>query len=221
MSIDVIAIDGPAASGKSTIASHLARLLSVPYVNTGNMYRAVTLFLQQHKINIEDEKMVVAALKNLSMEYRKSGDGGFILTMNGVDPGEALRSPQVAAQVSPVAALVCVRDYLKKIQRESADKGMIVMEGRDIGSVIFPDARWKFFVTASPEVRAKRRLAQAGENFTGATLAEVAAAIAERDRIDSTRAVAPLCRAPGAVLVDTSDLTIDEALSFIVKQIKE
>ena len=141
-------------------------------------------------------------------------------SLNGSCPGSKLRSPEVAAFVSPVAALPVVRDYLKELQRDSVKLGLIVMEGRDIGTVIFPDAKFKFFLTATPEERARRRLAQAGETFDGATLESVARDIAERDRIDSSRAVAPLKPATDAEIVDTSNMTIDEVINYLAGRIK-
>ena len=221
MSRAVIAIDGPAASGKSTVASRIAAELRIPYVNTGNMYRAVTWLIQRAALDLADEAGIRKLLEGTRLEYHLDQNGTFRLLVNGEDPGGELRAPEVAAQVSPVAALPYVREWLKGIQRAAADDGMIVMEGRDIGTEIFPDAKWKFFVTASAEVRARRRLAQSSENFSGATLAQVAAAIAERDRIDSTRTVAPLRPAEDSIRIDSSDLTIEEVVGAIIKQVRE
>ena len=154
------------------------------------------------------------------MDYRRNAAGEFDLEVNGEFPGAALRSPEIAALVSPVATVGCVRTFLKDLQRNFAERGMLVMEGRDIGTVIFPDAQWKFFVTATPEERARRRLAQSGENVSGATIGEVAKAIAERDKIDSERAIAPLKPAPDAELLDTTGKTIDEVVQHILNKVK-
>ena len=219
----VIAIDGPAASGKSTIAALLAARLNIPYINTGNMYRAITMYALDSgidlKVNCTNEAFV-SLLKTLTLTYAKMASGDYELELNGSCPGPKLRSPEVAAFVSPVAALPVVRDYLKELQRDSVKLGLIVMEGRDIGTVIFPDAKFKFFLTATPEERARRRLAQAGETFDGATLESVARDIAERDRIDSSRAVAPLKPATDAEIVDTSNMTIDEVINYLAGRIK-
>ena len=223
MSQQVIAIDGPAASGKSTIAALLAAKLHIPYINTGNMYRAITMYALDSgidlKTNCTNEAFAVL-LQTLKLDYSKTVSGSYELELNGALPGPKLRSPEVAAFVSPVAALPVVRDWLKDLQRDFVRLGLIVMEGRDIGTVIFPDAKFKFFLTATPEERARRRLAQAGETFDGATLESVARDIAERDRIDSSRAIAPLKPAPDAEIVDTSNMTIDEVINYLTGRIK-
>lgn len=220
---DVIAIDGPAASGKSTVASKLAEALQIPYVNTGNMFRAVTRAAQAAGITTAEactDENLAPVLAGLQMAYKRNSEGVFDLEVNGVFPGAALRDPEIAKLVSPIATVGSVRSFLKDLQRRFAENGMVVMEGRDIGTVVFPDAKWKFFVTASPEERARRRLAQSGENVSGATLEEVARAIAERDRIDSTRAIAPLRAAEDAETIDTTGLTIDEVVARILKKVK-
>lgn len=219
MASEVIAIDGPAASGKSTVARLLAARCKIPYINTGNLYRAITLFLLDSQIPI-DSASIVAALNSLQLDYHPANDGTYELTINGINPGEKLRSPEVAAHVSEVAAIPAVRDWLLNLQRRFAENGLMVMEGRDIGTIIFPDAKYKYFITASPEERARRRLAQSGENPDGATLESVAAAIAERDRLDASRAVAPLRRAEDATLIDTTGMTIEQVIAVIMEKIK-
>ncbi len=220
---DVIAMDGPAASGKSTVAARLAEVLQIPYVNTGNMFRAVTRAAQAAGITTAEactEENLAPVLAGLQMAYKRNSEGVFDLEVNGEFPGAALRAPEIAQLVSPVATVGCVRDFLKDLQRSFAADGMLVMEGRDIGTVVFPDAKWKFFITASPEERARRRLAQSGENASGATLEEVARSIAERDRIDSTRAIAPLRAADDAETLDTTGKTIDEVVAYILSKVK-
>lgn len=220
MSANVIAIDGPAASGKSTVASHLARLLSIPYVNTGSMYRAVTFAALENKIDYNDADAVKKLLDSIKLEYTADEKGNFSLSLNGRILDSELVTPEVNAHVSPVAAIPMVREKLKTLQRSLAEKQRIVMEGRDIGSVVFPDAEWKFFVTASPEVRARRRLEQSKEKYSTVTLEEIAASIAERDRIDSQRAVAPLKQCEDAILVDSSNMNVEETVNFIAERIK-
>lgn len=219
---NVLAIDGPAASGKSTIASKLAELLDIAYVNTGSMYRAVTLFAMQKGYRPDSpdaDKIVSETLAEIELEYVRDQAGKLQLELNGKAVNQEIRTPEVAGNVSYISALPEVRKWLVGKQRDYAELGMIVMEGRDIGTVVFPDAKYKFFLTASPEVRAKRRLEQEGESLAGSTVASVAAEIAKRDRLDSTREIAPLKQADDAVLIDTSDMTIDEIVKFITKRI--
>lgn len=216
-----IAIDGPAASGKSTVAKLVAQRLGGFYINTGDMYRAVTRAALEAGIDAEAApEAVVALLARIDLRYRLRG-GMPVLHLDG-EPvvQDSIRAPEVARVVSFVARIAGVRDWLRERQRETRALGTIVMEGRDIGTVILPDASHKFYVTASPEVRAKRRLAQAGEVADGATLASVAAEIAERDRIDSTRAVAPLRPAEDAIHIDTDHLTIEQVVETIVAHVR-
>lgn len=220
---DVIAIDGPAASGKSTVAARLAEALNIPYVNTGNMFRAVTRAAQAAGITTPEactDENLAPVLAGLQMDYKRNAAGVFDLEVNGEFPGAALRAPEIAKLVSPIATVGNVRSFLKDLQRGFAANGMLVMEGRDIGTVVFPDAAWKFFITATPEERARRRLAQSGENVSGATIEEVAKGIAERDRIDSTRAIAPLRAAEDAETIDTTGMTIDEVVKRILSRVQ-
>ena len=219
MSANVIAIDGPAASGKSTVASHLARLLSISYVNTGSMFRAVTYAVLERKVDYNDSEAMQKLLEDIKLEYSADSAGNFSLSLDGKFLDAELVTPEVNAAVSYVAAIPEVREKLKKLQRSLAEKQRIVMEGRDIGSVVFPDAKWKFFVTASPEVRAKRRLDQSKESYSSATLEKIAASIAERDRIDSQRPIAPLKQCEDAILVDSSNMNVDETVAFIAERI--
>jgi cytidylate kinase len=190
------------------------------YINTGDMYRTVTRAVLDAGIDAEnDPDAVVALLASIDLRYRLV-DGIPVLHLNGAPVvQDSIRAPEVARVVSYVARIAGVRDWLRERQRETRALGTIVMEGRDIGTVILPDASHKFFVTASPVVRARRRLAQAGEVVDGATLASVAAEIAERDRIDSTRAVAPLRPAEDAVHVNTDNLTIEQVVETVVTHV--
>ena len=218
-----IAIDGPAASGKSTVARLSAERLNGYYINTGDMYRAVTWKILSHGIDPEQSPDTVAALlPSLNLRYRRTGPGQVQLYFDDVPvPRDKIRAPGVAANVSQVARLTVVREWLINRQRETAELGLIVMEGRDIGTVIFPDAAFKFYITASPEVRARRRLRQKEENPPDATVATVAAEIARRDRIDSTRAVAPLRPADDAIIIETDDLTAEEVTERVVRTVEE
>ena len=215
---NVIAIAGPAASGKSTVARLLAERLNIPYVNTGSLYRAVALAAR-----LADQEMSAISsdfLSSLKLEYVQDPSGSFILKLNGVGLDDELRNAEIAFGASLVAKQPIVRDYLLHVQRSFAKDQLIVMEGRDIGTVVFPDARYKFFITATPYERARRRLAQANEVPDGATLAEVAKAIEERDKQDSERAIAPLKPAIDAELIDTTGVAVEEVVDLIEKKIK-
>ena len=216
-----VAIDGPAASGKSTVARLLAKRIGGYYINTGDMYRAVSWVARQHDVDpVANPAGVVALLADCDLRYRIV-DGVPTLFLNGsVVPQEAIRSPEVSAIVSPVAAIPEVREWMLDRQRECKEVGIVIMEGRDIGTVIFPDAKFKFFVTASPMERARRRLAQKGEVADGATLESVAADIARRDEIDSTRAVAPLRPAEDAVTIMTDGITAEEVADLLATAIR-
>ncbi len=222
MPADVIAIDGPAASGKSTIASKISARLGVPYVSTGAMYRAVAwkalaAGLDASKI---DEKSIAPVLGRIDIGYAPGPDGKMALKVDGAFPDEELRTPEVSFAVSRVAALPNVRAAMGKLQRAMAGQGTIVMEGRDIGTCVFPDAKIKFFLTASPLVRAKRRLAQGGEAPDGATVEAVAADIAARDDMDSKRPIAPLKQAHDAILIDSSEFSVEQTLEAILSHIQ-
>jgi len=212
-----IAIDGPAASGKSSIARRIAGKLNIAYVNTGSLYRAVALAAIRAGRDLA--ALDRGFLDSLKLEYTQDDSGAWDLKLNGEFPGAALRTPDVAAGSSLVARQSEVRDYLLDVQRSFAGERWIVMEGRDIGTVIFPDAEFKFFITATPEERARRRLAQEGETPDGATLAEVAREIAARDKQDSERKVAPLKPADDAVVLDTTGFTLDQAVETVYGQV--
>ena len=173
-----VAIDGPAASGKSTVAKLLAKRIGGYYINTGDMYRAVAWQALFHGVAPED---VVKLLPSFDLRYRIVDGVPTLFLNDAVVPHDAIRSPEVSAIVSQVAAVPAVREWMLDRQRECKEVGIVIMEGRDIGTVIFPQAKFKFFVTASPMERARRRLAQKGEVADGATLESVAADIAKRD----------------------------------------
>jgi cytidylate kinase len=212
----VVALDGPSGTGKSTVARRLAQRLGARYLDTGAMYRAATLAVLRAQTPLDDPeavaKTVAAADVSISTDPLAPG-----LTLDG-DPVDAqIRSAQVTSAVSAVSAVPAVRERLVALQREliTAAVGVdgIVVEGRDIGSVVWPHARPKVYLTASPEARAQRR---AGELGGAVEVAEVAADIARRDRLDSTRATSPLARADGAVELDTTELGIDEVVQRLV-----
>ncbi len=202
----VIAIDGPAGAGKSTIARALAARLDLQYLDTGAMYRAVTCAALQRMISVDDRDIVAELARELVVDVRD--DGVFV---DGENVTSAIRTPQITAAVSAVAANSGVRAELRARQRAWAvERGGGVIEGRDIGSVVFPDAELKLYLTASPRTRAERRVAEAGGDVD-----EIERAIAARDHHDSNRADSPLVTADGSVVVDTTGLSIDEVLAKI------
>jgi cytidylate kinase len=203
----VIAIDGPAGAGKSTVGRALADRLGLEYLDTGAMYRAMT-FAVQHRGVPEGDLAAVAEVAP-QIEIEMDGD---VVRVDGVDATAAIRGRDVTEGVSQVAANYAVRHVLVERQREwVVSRGGGVVEGRDIGSVVFPDARLKLFVTASPRVRAERRV-----NQVGGDVDDVEASIIKRDRLDSTRDHSPLTEASGALVVDTTGMSIDEVVDHVV-----
>ena len=208
-----IAIDGPAASGKSTIGHYLAESLGHLYLDTGALYRAVTLAALQREIPIEDEAAVTELAESLPIEVQPgaSDDGRqYTILIEGEDVTWALRSPQIDRAVSPVSAYRGVREALTRRMREIARRGDVVMVGRDIGTVVLPDADLKLYVTASAEERARRRYLERLAQGKIESYEAVLTSIRRRDRIDSSRSAAPLRPAEDAVHFDNTDLSIDE-----------
>lgn len=208
----IIAIDGPAGAGKSTIAKALAKNLGLRYLDTGAMYRAVTFAALETGISLEDEAAVSILAKSCEMSVTEDS-----VVINEMDATKAIRGPVVTKAVSLVATNSEVRNELRSRQRDWAVQNSGgVIEGRDIGSVVFPDATLKVYLTASPIVRAKRRVAQDGGDVD-----QIAAEIAERDQRDSTRADSPLTKTTDAVIVDTSDQTIEDVVSHLRKLVNQ
>lgn len=218
-----VAIDGPAASGKSTVAGLVASRLGGYYINTGDMYRTVTWLALQRGIEVEsDPASVVELVHATDLQYVVNSAGEPELQLDALPvPSDRIRGPLVARHVSAVAKIPAVRDWMHCRQRQTRRLGTIVMEGRDIGTVVFPATRFKFFLTASPRVRARRRLAQQSEVAAGATVDSVAAEIARRDHLDSSRAVDPLKAADDAVIIDTDNLAAQQVADIIVKRIQK
>lgn len=204
----VVAIDGPAGAGKSTIAKALAARLGVRYLDTGAMYRAVTFAAMSSGIELNDQNLVADLTRKSKMLLTDES-----VVINGLDATVAIRSSEVTAAVSTVAANSLVRTELRERQRQwITDHNGGVVEGRDIGSVVFPDATLKVYLTASPIVRARRRVAQSGGNVD-----EIAASIASRDLQDSSRSDSPLTQTDDAIIIDTSDRSIDEVVAHLVE----
>lgn len=204
-----IAIDGPAAAGKSTISRRVAERLGYIYIDTGAMYRAVTL------LYIEKGKDIIDSLEDVEITFKRE-DGNRVL-LNGRDVTEEIRSESVTSKVSEVSSLEAVRNYLVSMQQKlGLDKG-VVMDGRDIGTTVLPDAELKIFMQASPKVRAERRLAEEKARGSSIDLEQLTAQIIKRDELDMNRAISPLVKAEDAVLLDTTDMTIAEVEDFILE----
>jgi len=218
--IFAIAIDGPASSGKSTIAKSLSKRLGILYVDTGAMYRAVALFCIRRGINTTDEKAVNSVLGEIDMQI-KTIDGIQHIILNGEDVSDIIRTQEVGQGASDVAVFLNVRERLVEIQRNIAKKNSVIMDGRDIGTNVLKNAQYKIYLTASLEERASRRFAEytaAGENFT---LEEVKAQLAVRDKNDMEREHNPLTKADDALEIDSTNLSIEEVEEMILDYIQK
>ncbi|MDO8683989.1 MAG: (d)CMP kinase [Armatimonadota bacterium] len=209
----IIAIDGPAGAGKSTIAKRIAERLNYIYVDTGAMYRAVAWKSLQDNIPISEEEKITALAESMKIRFDRTN--GQKIFADGTDITEAIRTPEVTQLSSPVSAISGVRRRLVEIQREMGAGGGVVMEGRDIGTVVFPDAEVKVFLTASPEERARRRLLELSEKGIQSSLEDLIAQMRERDQRDSSREDSPLRKADDAVAIDTDGTTIDQVVDAI------
>ncbi|HID0759979.1 (d)CMP kinase [Clostridium botulinum] len=210
-----IAIDGPAGAGKSTIAKIIGKKLNIMYINTGSMYRAVTLMALENNIEPSD----IESLKTLINSMDISFNGNNII-VNGKDLEEDIRMPIINNNVSKYAAVEEVRELLVSMQQNISKKYNVIMDGRDIGTVVLKDAPYKFFITASAEVRAKRRLKELKEKHINIDFEDVLKEIKERDYIDSNRKINPLKQSEDAILIDTSNFTIEEVVDKICTIIK-
>jgi CMP/dCMP kinase len=216
----VIAIDGPSGAGKSTITRLLADRLGYLHIDTGAMFRAVALKVKGSGIDIADDEALAGLCGGVDISFIRSGQGCRVL-LNGEDVSESIRTPEISLLTSRVSAIKRVRDMLLELQREMGKAGGVVLEGRDIGTVVFPDAEVKFFLTASTEERGRRRYLEMLEKGEDVTLAGTIAEVARRDEQDEQREHAPLRRAPDAIVIDSSSLTIDEVLSLMERKVKE
>lgn len=205
----IIAIDGFSSCGKSTLAKQLAHKFNLIYVDTGAMYRATTLYFIENDINLENEDEVVKALKNIDITF-KNINGINTTHLNGVNIESKIRDLSVSSKVSEVAALPLVRKKMVHLQKNMSVPPGLVMDGRDIGTVVFPDADLKLFITADPKVRANRRFTELKNHNPSVTLYEIENNLNHRDKIDTQRADSPLKQAPDALLVDNTHMTIQE-----------
>jgi CMP/dCMP kinase len=216
-----IAIDGKSACGKSTLARALAQILGYLYVDSGAMYRAVTLYFLRNKISHEDHSAVMQALDNIQIRFQRISDHQWTTTLNHEDVEEAIRSQEVSDRVSEIAAISAVRRKMVEEQQSiGQDKG-VVMDGRDIGTVVFPDAELKIFLTARESVRVDRRYQELLQKGKSLVRDQIQANLEKRDYIDSTRSDSPLKQATDALVLDNSDLTEQEQLTIALEWAKE
>lgn len=209
MSNFIIALDGPSGSGKSTIANILAKKIKISYLNTGSMYRAVTLFFLENNIKKSD-KIDIDLLRKINIDIKEDK-----VFLNEKDVSDKIRNKEVTENVSWVSSISLVRKYLVDMQRKISQNKSIILDGRDIGTVVFPNAKYKFFLVASSEVRAKRRYEQ---NEIDKSLEEIQKDIEKRDYLDSHREISPLKKAEDAIEIDSSNLTIDETIEEIINK---
>lgn len=215
-----IAIDGPGGAGKSSVAKAVAKELGIIYVDTGALYRTIGLYMLKHGIDARDADAVIGELGKFTLEMKFS-DGKQSVYLDGEDVGDSIRTPEVSMAASAVSAIGAVREFLLNTQRDIAKTNSVIMDGRDIGTVILPDAEVKIFLTASPKARAQRRFKELTEKGIETTYEQVLAEMNERDKNDSTRDIAPCVPAKDSVKLDNSRLTFDETVEKVKKIIKK
>ena len=215
-----VAIDGPSGAGKSTLARAAAEALHILYVDTGAIYRTIGVYMYRHDIQPTDAAAVTAALPEITVSLRYDEDGLQRMYLNGEDVTKEIRLPAISRYASDVSAIPQVRDYLMELQRSLAREHSVIMDGRDIGTVVLPDATVKIFLTAAPEVRAMRRFRELEQRGTPQPYEQVLRDIVDRDWADSHRDIAPLCKAEDAVELDTGALTFDESLRLLLDTIR-
>lgn len=216
-----IAIDGPAGAGKSTIAKAAAKHLGFIYVDTGAMYRAIGLYTIRKGVDPMDTQSVVALLSEIEVSLARDENKAQLVILNGEDVSSLIRTEQVSMAASRVSAIPEVRDFLLNLQRDMAKASDVIMDGRDIGTVVLPDAKVKIFLTASAEIRARRRYDELIAKGEQAVYEDVLADVIERDNNDMNRPIAPLKPAQDSILVDTSELNLEESIELLIKTIEE
>ena len=213
----IVAIDGPAGAGKGTITKQVAEKLNLINVDTGATFRCVALNMLKENISIDEEEKIKNLLEKINIEMKSNGE----IYLNGENVTKKIRENDVNNFVSPVSTIQIVRDKLLEIQRKIAEGKDVIMEGRDIGTTVFPNADVKIYLDATPEERAKRRMLQNKEKGIETSYEEVLENIKDRDKRDSTRKVSPLKKAEDAIYIDSSDMTIDEVVNKVITLIKE
>jgi cytidylate kinase len=216
----IIAIDGPAGAGKSTIAKSIAKELGYLYIDTGAMYRALTLKAIEQNVDISDSQTLIALAGKTAINLYNNPDGSLKVLLDGRDVTQEIRQPRITQIVSDIAKIKEIRQILVKLQRAMGEKNNSVLDGRDIGTVVFPCAEKKFYLDADAKCRARRRYKELTESGQKTTLQEVEEDVLKRDRIDSTRAFAPLKKADDAMYIDTTEMSIEEVVHEVLKQIQ-
>ena len=218
----IVAIDGYSSSGKSTMARDLASRVGYRYIDSGAMYRAVALYALEHDMigadGSVDEAALIGDLDKIRIDFELQADGTQHTTLNGVDVEREIRQLRVSSVVSPVATIVAVRHRLVALQQSMGESRGIVMDGRDIGTTVFPDAELKIFVDASPQTRAQRRFTELVEKGAQVSYADVLANVVHRDEVDRTRAESPLRKANDAIAIDNSHMTREEQSAWLLEQ---
>ncbi|MFA6349566.1 MAG: (d)CMP kinase [Candidatus Omnitrophota bacterium] len=217
----IIAIDGPAGAGKSTVGKKTARRLGFLYIDTGAMYRALTLKAIEQRISIADTAALIRMAENTSIDLINKEDGTLVVKLDSRDVSQEIRQPRITQSVSDIAKIKEIRQIMARLQRSLGKEKDSVLDGRDIGTVVFPDADRKFYVDADFKERVRRRFEELKGMGQDITFEAVEADLRNRDTIDSTRAVAPLKKADDAIYLDTTKMSIDEVVDTILKYIKE
>jgi cytidylate kinase len=215
-----VAIDGPAGAGKSTVAREVARRLGLAYLDTGAMYRAITLAGLRRSTDLHNAEALQRLTQSVELDIQSDSEGQNIIFLDGENVSIDIRLPEISRHVSFVALCPQVRDVLVDKQRQIGRRGGVVMDGRDIGTMVMPDAEYKFFLTASLEERARRRLEELRAKGEVMDIGQMTQEIAARDKIDSEREVAPLRPAEDAIHVDTTDMDIEDVVNTVVKLIR-
>ncbi len=216
----IITIDGPSGVGKSTVAKSIAKTLGLDYLDTGSMYRVVALQVKRHPINLDDDNELRALLTNTEIEFTKDAENTICIRLNGEDITNEIRSPEISKISSDVATKGLVRKKLVDLQRNIGLKGNIVVEGRDMGTYVFPEANFKFYLDASLDERAQRRRKQLMESGIEIDTKNLLKDIELRDKQDKERSESPLHPAPNAVIIDTTNLNTDEVIKRIIAEVK-
>ena len=215
----IIAIDGPAGAGKSTVAKTIAKKLGFLYIDTGAMYRALTLKAIEEGTSVQDTARLITLARNTEIRLRNNPDGSLVVFLDGRDVSRLIREPRITKFVSDIARIREVREVMLNLQRDLGRQQDAVLDGRDIGTVVFPDADKKFYIDAQFKERVSRRHKELIALGQKVTFDDVDADLKNRDTIDSTRAVAPLKKADDAICVDTTDMTIEEVVECVLKEI--
>ncbi len=216
----VIAIDGPAASGKSTTAKLLAEELECLYIDTGAMYRACALYALQNQVDLDDFNSIETMLDHINITFKNINKNNHIF-LNNIDVSEQIRTPEISQKASQIATIACIRRRMVDLQRKMSENSNVILDGRDIGTVVFPDADFKFYMHANLETRAHRRMLELQAKGMKVDLDELTEEMAWRDINDSTRDVSPLKKADDAFEVNTTSMTIENQVKYILRKINE